>query len=711
MEVDDLYELLRTERSVIPFVGAGLATGAGAPGSDTLAAEMAKRLGVPSGSLLAVTTAAEARHGSEPPKEVVADVVARARLSPTPELRAIAANRTGRVLTTNYDRAIERAAEAVGREPVPLSYTDARALEPPADGTVHVVHLHGQAEDPPSIVLPGAATQALIGDETFALVARSLMAQHLVLYLGFRLGPAEIHLRSTVAWLASRITGARRHVLMVRDRDRDRRGEDLQALAELPIVDVVTYADPSHAPVTQAALLLRKGSSFDGEDARPLDGAPPNPYVMPVLVPMRPDEELATLEYRLREVEQGREPFVGLEQLAEPVRTLLVAGPGLGKTELLRLFARDDSQPPAVFADLTELPGLLDEEGDPLRAVTRLLGTARAGRPEVPRPTPRALDGATLRFLLDSLDEVPALRRTDVAEAVVAAASHWEQHRWIVATRPDAEVLRLADADFRLFRILPSAAWARTYFEVSAVPPERVERATLQNPDLGTLLGIPLYAQVVAERLRAGEDPPGTAFELLSEAQRRAVEREAAKRGLDSDELSHWMRCLAVGLELTGRGDAPVYELAEVPGIGLLGPLSVRERLVRASLLADLPGRAAFPRRTVQELLCAPRRSFGLATRPVPSSRSPWPRSTANGCCATTSTSPSTWSSRRPVEQTASSSGASTSCVGRGPSRSVTRTRRATRWRSSAVGTKSVSSPSSRSGAARFAGCVRPSSG
>ena len=65
------------------------------------------------------------------------------------------------------------------------------------------------------------------------------------------------------------------------------------------------------------------------------------------------------------------------------------------------------------------------------------------------------------------------------------------------------------------------------------------------------------------------------------------------------------MCSLAVALELRGRTAATVDELAAVPAAGGLAGAEARRRLVDASLLADVPGVAAFPLKTLQEGLCA----------------------------------------------------------------------------------------------------------
>jgi hypothetical protein len=63
------------------------------------------------------------------------------------------------------------------------------------------------------------------------------------------------------------------------------------------------------------------------------------------------------------------------------------------------------------------------------------------------------------------------------------------------------------------------------------------------------------------------------------------------------------MRSLAISLELRGRSAASIDELATVPGPD--SAVEVRRALIQAALLADVPGSAEFPAKTLQEGLTA----------------------------------------------------------------------------------------------------------
>src|SRR6202140_4778120 len=138
-----------------------------------------------------------------------------------------------------------------------------------------------------------------------------------------------------------------------------------------------------------------------------------------------------------------------------------------------------------------------------------------------------------------------------------------------------------------------------------SVPEARVQHAMLDGYGLGGLLGIPLFAARLADRLLGDSEEPLSPLRLLVEEQYAASAREARRDGKQRADLGEWMRLLAVALELGGRSSAQVGELAGVSGPAGLGGEEARARLVEVMLLADIPGIAAFPLKTLQEGLCA----------------------------------------------------------------------------------------------------------
>lgn len=106
---------------VVPLVGAGLTIPAGAPSPPEMARLIAARVGLGDETL---TLGAAARRaietvGEDGLRAAVAEIITGLRLRPTPAMTALCGTRGRRLLTTNYDDGLERAAASRGLRPVP----------------------------------------------------------------------------------------------------------------------------------------------------------------------------------------------------------------------------------------------------------------------------------------------------------------------------------------------------------------------------------------------------------------------------------------------------------------------------------------------------------------------------------------------------------------------------------------------------------------
>jgi len=272
----------------------------------------------------------------------------------------------------------------------------------------------------------------------------------------------------------------------------------------------------------------------------------------------------------------------------------------MGKTTLLDRLATSQSESASAIANLRDFAPAAPD--DPVEhAIARLLRVERGGD-ALPI---EVLEGSGAKMLLDASDEVDDAFSDSLIPAVTAAAERWPEHTWIIASRPRDAVAALREQGFEVFRIMGSRRWARAYLETRSVPPERVRRAMLDGYGLGGLMTIPLFAERLADRLLDDDPEPPLPLDLLVGEQYAATAREA-KRGLQhKEDLGIWMRSLAVALELRGRVSAAVDELDALPGPAGLSGVAARKRLVDASLLADETDVVAFPRRPLQEGLCA----------------------------------------------------------------------------------------------------------
>ena len=214
MDVEALIRLIGDEReTLLPFVGSGMTIAAGALSVTDLARELAARTGVsadgPWPDLPTITRDAEDRCTVPVVQQHLAEMVTGWLLRPVPALTAICGTPTQRVLTTNYDDAIERCARRRGLRPIPLLPDNPIILSNPGENELHVVHLHGLPEEPDSLVLPGRTTETLDENEVFQRFISSRLAPQGVVHLGFSFARSESHLHRILAWLNNHVAAGR----------------------------------------------------------------------------------------------------------------------------------------------------------------------------------------------------------------------------------------------------------------------------------------------------------------------------------------------------------------------------------------------------------------------------------------------------------------------------------------------------------------------
>lgn len=596
VKIDDLISLIARERyDVLPFVGSGLSIGAGAPSAAALATAVAERAAAPvdkdDPQLIDVVRQIEDRYDRAYAQALVDEVFTGLRPRITPALTAVAGTPTRRVLTTNYDDAIERAARARGVDAISLLPNEAKVTRQPAAGQLHVIHIHGMAGRPETLVLPGAATYELDDERAFQALVGSEMAAHTVVYLGFSFGTGEQHLRRLVPWLRRKVTGSGQHYLVLPEVEVEERLADIREFHAYRNLTVVPYAiDANHREVERVALALAPRS--DG-DATP---------VWMALTRGVAGEPLTDLELRMTGVRYGwskPEEVVWPANLLETGRFVVVGGPGMGKTTLL-------SSLPDLATNRCWAAGHLTDfrpkAGDrPETAVQRLIRLADG------EPIPiELLESESGLLLLDGLDEVAAEYIDDALRAVAAAMDRWPGHSWVIASRPGtaADELMAASGVTPLW-ITPSRDWVRTYFKARAVPADRIRRALLDGYGVGDLATIPIFAARLADRLLDDDYDETTPLELLVEHQLRIAQLEARRAGYPADALGRWLSDLAIGLELRGARDTDIAELDGLHDVAGVSASAIGRRLADATLLADPLVRVAFPAKPLQEGLCA----------------------------------------------------------------------------------------------------------
>jgi len=177
---------------VVPFTGAGVSADAGVPVADKLALLIADGTNDRGATVdrvedfAAVCGAVTNALGVDQLKDVVAEVIRGLEIRPTPLLRSIVRTPSKIVLTSNYDDGLEQAAREVGLTPRTFEPRMAPAFGQPAAGEVFIVHIHGVATDPASIIVPGEPLEELPRDEPFLVGLRALFAPYTLVYLGYR---------------------------------------------------------------------------------------------------------------------------------------------------------------------------------------------------------------------------------------------------------------------------------------------------------------------------------------------------------------------------------------------------------------------------------------------------------------------------------------------------------------------------------------------
>lgn len=607
MPVSDIAPLIAQEHDdIVPLIGAGLGVAAGLPSADELGEVLRERTGLEieaAESFGAVCREIERLADLNELQRLAGEAIRTFKPDPTSSLMAIARCPSALILTTNYDKAIERSVEEIGRKPVPLCLDNPRIGEAPKEGEVFIVHLHGVAERPETMILTTAQRSRLIGDETFRYRLRSLVLGRRVVALGLRLSAEEPHLRAALRTLGS-VAAERQPLVILPGQEID---EELSILDADRLVEL-HRCDPSqdYLEVRQCAQLIapRQADPVDAVAAQAPRVSPP--FLPPPL--LGPDQ-----------LTDSRDPFTSammaeshlgswaeLRELADARRACLVAAPGRGKTWALRALGEANAGR-AVFCDLR---GLRLDKVDPARAFAQLAVREGAAFDEQTAvPSREALREGSYLFLLDGLEEASLADHPKVVAVIVAAAEQWPQHAYVVATRPTAGAELLLEGGFLEFVLEGSEGWGRRYLIASGATEEQIDRLFDIAPTIGTQLAIPRYAARIADELRE-ETEQGVplargALERLMRGERRNLEEAAQRLGIELTAMVSWARKLAAVVELRSQTSATIADIEALPGPIDSTSNAVCEELVQVALLRDLPDRARFTAQVSQEALCA----------------------------------------------------------------------------------------------------------
>lgn len=610
MSLDDFLAVLDGLRErLVPFVGAGLAAAAGAPSSATLTEALlaaAAEAGDPDAQLFTVADHLAATHSEAWVQQVVADVVGGRAPQPTPALMALAKTATGLVVTTNYDDAVEVSAAAVGRSVVATTLRDFRSVLDPPPETLVVLHLHGLATEPDSIVLTEDSYARLRTDEVARLLLRARGIAGRFLFVGHSLDERETHIRRDIAWTttAGVPRGEQRHLMVMSVTDVADVAPRAQALADDLGLRVFVHHDPHrcYRAVRLAAAVIAGRSAVQDEDLAAtflqLD-----PHYVPHAV--APAEDLATPEARGRLLARTWQHGAQLApDLDASTRLLLVAGPGYGKSrELREIAARADR--PALYLRLSGVTPPPQGVPADVAFLSWMHAATAAQANRSPRLTETRLRDESFVVVLDGLDEVAAAQRPDVVTVLQAVVEAHPQHRWVIATRPVAEVGHFTDFDHRTFA--PDPGWVFRYAAGRGLDQVSVDEYLSGRSGVADLMEIPVFAVSVVDELTAGNQPPRTALELVLRLADARVERDPRPLARP-DALTSWLDRLALALALQGDTAIDVAALVDSDlhaGLELVPTPQFISELALRSLVTDAAGVVAFPANVVQEARAA----------------------------------------------------------------------------------------------------------
>lgn len=607
--IDDLpnepLEILRQRRSeVAPFIGAGLSPVASTSNLMVAVRERAEAEGVQvdADDLLVLTRQLADELGRDGASQLIATAVQCSPTASSPTLEVLARCTSRVIVTFNYDDAIERAILATGQTPRPLLPNTAEVFRDPPEGEVVVVHLHGSAHEPHTLVLPGLLTEVLNEDDVFKGALRHLWLRHHVVYLGFRLGPAETHLRAALGWLVNGIRDVNRQLMFLPRSEYESRGEELQVLRANPFFIPVPYSDtPDHRAVHFVALLIAPRNE-PTDDVVPRRAQPPVPYFLPPQ--MKVVGEDADLESAT--TPEGTLRLIG-DRLARARRVVVDGQGGMGKTQLLRALGASWNPPhEPLYAPLDRLAAILDDDEPITAGFARFVAHGEGFNERTPRPTLERLETGQFAFLLDGLDELAVPRRPAVASAVAEVAAIWEQHVFVVASRPIGVEGLFTQQGFEVVRLEPSTDWGRAYLKRRGVSDERINETVGPLGDVASeMIAVPMQAAHVGESLVRGMEVATRPIDFAVRISHDLVAREAGRRGWSAATLATGLERLAFALTFADVREASEEELAAICQLDV-DRARLRSAMVEAGLLREIGESGLnFPTRTQREALAA----------------------------------------------------------------------------------------------------------
>jgi CheY-like chemotaxis protein len=518
---------------------------------------------------------------------------------PSAALRALAqtTNAVSLVITLNYDRLLERAASDIGRpsreigvDEIPSLVNDGlRSTGGPKD-ELRVVHIHGSLrDDPETLVLDAASYAKRAGDDRVRRLFGAILPYYSVCILGSSF--EEQYLATMLQ--AFRPTEPA-HIVVCRESLGDRIRSGAATLSETRHnVIVCSYPDDEDDVL----------EPFCVEPMRPEDDRPP-PGQARIAVEDADIPDLYTPRTLSIASLTGEEPeHVDEQELHQLSRTLVLGGPGTGKTLLLKQLAQDP--PPGERAVFIRLRDVGEGVGTPAALLKDWLGIAATFDLTEPVDAASVVSGSTrVHLLLDGLDELPNSIRSGVAEAIVRVGQAMPQLRITVSGRPTT-ALDVFPAHWQRADLLCDASWRAALLQRAGTDDRRLaERLGDAHAAISPLLDVPFFLQRTLDLLAEGKRPID-GLDLTLRLLDETIARDPALHKIAPD-VRRWLERVALSMVLSGAAAMSVDDAVELASDLDLGDAKrAAGLLTERSLLLQTAGRYAFQHRLLGEALVA----------------------------------------------------------------------------------------------------------
>lgn len=611
-------ELRDQHASFVPVVGSGLSVGAGAPGFGALfehlvtqAASEGVKIPVASDTdPFEAVEAVVAATGEEWVQQGTAEFYADRELRPTPALQALAKVDAGLIITTNYDLAIEFAAEHVGRTAQTMTVDQFDLAMQHDPEVLRVLHLHGVCTSPETIVLTRGSYARMFTSEESKLLLRALGTTHRFIFLGHSLAEQEAHIRRDLTWTTEAASVPRSPHLLITNVTSASEPWAIRFREELAAntrVHVVAFDDPDkeYLATVRAAHAISRPAVVDTADQAPLvdpDQLDAHYLPLPMAEARQISQEGGVGAYHARVWQEGEIFSTALDD--RELHMILEAQGGAGKSQELLQIAHRSPQP-ALVQHVTNLQ--VDRPwSDPGTRFVAGMTTARATRPGVPRLTLDRLRHDSFTLLLDGLDEVAAATRPELLRLLAEVARAYPQHRIVIGSRPLPE---LTDQEtFVRWTPINDMRWTVRYAESRGVSEAQLQKALPDTGDVTDLITIPIYAAAAVSRVYAGTALPRTALELICDLADRQLGTDTRIQA-DPASVQVWLDRLALVMQICGVSEVTVGELASTAlHTDLVDLEPTREtavELASRALLRDSAGIIRFPANVMKEARAA----------------------------------------------------------------------------------------------------------